>query len=80
MQATRAGDVATDGPRRDLVVLELPSLKTLFNETHPEYPFYKTLSTSARDVAFIVHTSGSTGSFSLLQTELTETRLVLLAD
>jgi acyl-coenzyme A synthetase/AMP-(fatty) acid ligase len=79
MQATRAGDVATDGPRRDLVVLELPSLKTLL-ETHPKYPLYKTLSTSARDVAFIVHTSGSTGSFSLLQTELTETRLVLIAD
>ncbi|KAL3446506.1 hypothetical protein BJX65DRAFT_318575 [Aspergillus insuetus] len=61
LQATRAGDEAIDGPGRDLVVLELPSLETLLTETRPEYPFHKTLSTSARDVALIVHTSGSTG-------------------
>ncbi|KAL3494907.1 hypothetical protein BJX62DRAFT_246825 [Aspergillus germanicus] len=61
VQATRAADGGTTGPGKYLVVLELPSLETLLNETRPEYPFYKTLSTSARDVALIVHTSGSTG-------------------
>ncbi|KAJ0423944.1 hypothetical protein BJY00DRAFT_309761 [Aspergillus carlsbadensis] len=61
VQATLAGDAAGDGSGRELVIIELPSLETLLTETCPEYPFSKTLSTSAREVALIVHTSGSTG-------------------
>ncbi|KAL2813528.1 hypothetical protein BJX63DRAFT_393995 [Aspergillus granulosus] len=46
---------------KELVVLELPPLESLLNEPQPEYPFQESLSAVAREVAFIVHTSGSTG-------------------
>ncbi|CEN61371.1 hypothetical protein ASPCAL08025 [Aspergillus calidoustus] len=63
VQATQAGDGkgVGDGSRKQLVVIELPSLETLLTEIRPEYPFHKTLSASAREAALIVHTSGSTG-------------------
>ncbi|KAL3475147.1 hypothetical protein BJX99DRAFT_259614 [Aspergillus californicus] len=53
VEATRSG--------RELVVLELPPLEELLNGPQPEYPFHKDLSSSSTEVAFMVHTSGSTG-------------------
>ncbi|TAQ90978.1 hypothetical protein B7494_g699 [Chlorociboria aeruginascens] len=46
---------------RSMKVMHIPSLRELLSNNYPDYPYDKDFAASQDDIAFICHTSGSTG-------------------
>lgn len=46
---------------RSMNIVDLPTLEELLSKTYPKYPYDKDFASSRDDIAFVCHTSGSTG-------------------
>ena len=54
--------VALSKSVQDLEILEIPSLEEMVNANAEQYPYTKSWEEAKKDIAMIVHTSGSTGA------------------